>query len=1409
MHWLRCNVILLYKLFETDSTVLKRFAKNQSAIHVIVIFLVLGMGMFSRLEAQTWTGNAFTNDWNTAANWSTNSIPATNATVTVPEVTGGRLYPVISTGVQIATLDISNYTNAGSVTVTNGGSLTVTNTLEITPNGRLIAENNATITHTGNNLLLQFAAVDLIQLNIATFSTSMSSVTLNGNIRAENGSTVTFSGSLNISSGYQINAPNSTVTLNGKLELQSNTVLDAQTISAVNPLTNGNNRDIVIGSTARLQAETLTLSTVRNLSIASDGQLIVTDSGSINVGQDLSLGSSNSVLNLTGVNMTIGGDFNSGSGTTTTLVNSPLNLTADFTVNGTVNFGSGNSTFTATSQTRVRSGGVINLISADAELDFFGVAEIENNGTLNVNDGRATFHQNISTQGDATITVDDGSVEFLGDGTFANSTTIEITGSGSMFVGGNGTFQNSGSVSVGSGSLTMSGDATFQNSGTLDAGSGTVTLSGDVTLAQSGGTLDAGTSTIIFEGGTFDNSGTFNPDESTFIFSGDGSQTVTGSNSDIEFYNLEIDENSDVTSFQNVTVLNNMEVDPDANYENENNTTLNVVGDVTGDPQILGPAPYMLSIEVLSASSIKAVFSKAMNTGPLETIGNYKVRDLLSGAFTDAGSTDITGITSAVQDGSDPAAVIIQLQGTIQEDKNYYLWVQNLTSTDNNSVSSPHRKLFVDASPPIFYSAANGNWDVTSSWATGSHTGTPATRIPGQSGDQVVIGNNNTISVASNVALAPLQSVTVNATGTLAVANGGTLVTSDKIITGDGAFDLQSGGSISIGSADGITAGSASGNVQTTTRTFSIGANYTYNGNAAQNTGDGLPVSVNNLIVNNANGVTLTANTAVDGTLTLDAGDFIISSDRSLVADNPTYNGGQFRALRSITVPQDGVTPGGWRLLSSPINTTYASFLSGITTQGFTGSSLGNTFNDTALDTTYATLMPSVLWYNETIEGTDNQRWRTLTDAANTISSGRGYFTYIFGNITGDQRYNQSSPQLEVTGQQNEGSSGTVSLPVNYTPTGDDGWNLVGNPFLAAIDWDEASGWTKTNMGNTIYVWDENTGQFRFWNGTTGTLNDPLNQDNTTGSGIIMPFQAFWVKAEAASPVLSVNQNAKTTGGQTTFYRQLTNHDEIELVFETSDLHARTFLMFTDEGRSDLDAHDAYRLQSLAGTYLDVYTVSRDGERLAINNLPNRFARTLEIPLNIDGMDDNAPLEGRVEVRLGARTRIPHHWDLEIIDNQSGDTRVLSASADGFSFNLTETAGQLSKAVVRTGPEDTVQPEIRPVLLKSNPETARFTLRITPNEASEEIPAEFALSPNYPNPFNPTTNIPFAIAEDGPVQLQVFDVTGRLVQTLVNDYLQAGRYDVRFDAAGLASGIYLIQLTTLEGSFTQKVTLIR
>lgn len=685
-----------------------------------------------------------------------------------------------------------------------------------------------------------------------------------------------------------------------------------------------------------------------------------------------------------------------------------------------------------------------------------------------------------------------------------------------------------GTNSFTGGKIVVNNDFSMQGNRTLNCISGTIVFRGDFDVGGSS-TFSMGNCTIVFEGdiARFGNANNFDPGTSTVIFAGNTNISWNSGNT-IQFYNTIVEDGATVSSAVNVFVLNDMTVEGNGSYQNTNNTTLNVVGTVTGYPQILGPAPYMLDIEVINASTIRAVFNKPMNQGPLQTIGNYKVRDVVTGAFTDAGSSDITGIISAVQDSGDPAAVTLQLQGTIQPDKNYYLWVRNLTSqNDNITVSTPHRKLFIDASPPIFYSRATGNWEVTSTWAIGSHTGPQATRIPGQSSDQVIIGNNHTVSITSSVALAPLESIVVNSTGTLQVNSAGTLILNNKIVSGNGSFNVQSSGSLQIGSSAGISSSGATGNIQTQTRSFSSGANYTYNGAAAQVTGSGLPNEVNNLVINNAQGVTLSANTKINGTLTLTSGDFIIESNRSLVATNPAYNGGQFRALRSISVPQDGQTPGGWRLLSSPINSNYSNFLSGITTQGFTGSTLGNSFYDATLDVSYDGLMPNVLHYDETFNGTDNQRWRTISNASNSIVPGRGYFTYVFGNITSDERYNQSNPVLSISGQENPS---TVTLPVTYTETGDKGWNLVGNPFLAAIDWDNAAGWTRTNIDNTIYVWDETTAQFRFWNGITGTLNDPFNEDDASGSGIIMPFQGFWVKANDSNPALSVNQQAKTLG---------------------------------------------------------------------------------------------------------------------------------------------------------------------------------------------------------------------------------------------------------------------------------------
>lgn len=88
-------------------------------------------------------------------------------------------------------------------------------------------------------------------------------------------------------------------------------------------------------------------------------------------------------------------------------------------------------------------------------------------------------------------------------------------------------------------------------------------------------------------------------------------------------------------------------------------------------------------------------------------------------------------------------------------------------------------------------------------------------------------------------------------------------------------------------------------------------------------------------------------------------------------------------------------------------------------------------------------------------------------------------------------------------------------------------------------------------------------------------------------------------------------------------------------------------------------------------------------------------------------------------------------------------------------------------------------------------------------------PARFELSQNYPNPFNPQTTIKFAAAKDGNVKLNVFDINGKLVKTLVNQRVIVGNYSVDFDASDLSSGVYFYTLETPEFKETKKMILIK
>jgi hypothetical protein len=89
------------------------------------------------------------------------------------------------------------------------------------------------------------------------------------------------------------------------------------------------------------------------------------------------------------------------------------------------------------------------------------------------------------------------------------------------------------------------------------------------------------------------------------------------------------------------------------------------------------------------------------------------------------------------------------------------------------------------------------------------------------------------------------------------------------------------------------------------------------------------------------------------------------------------------------------------------------------------------------------------------------------------------------------------------------------------------------------------------------------------------------------------------------------------------------------------------------------------------------------------------------------------------------------------------------------------------------------------------------------------VPEEFALLGNYPNPFNPTTTINFALTNAGMTNLTVYDITGREVTELVNGYCQAGVHEAIFDASGLSSGVYIYKLTANEQTAISKMILMK
>ncbi|MCX6165140.1 MAG: T9SS type A sorting domain-containing protein [Ignavibacteriae bacterium] len=91
----------------------------------------------------------------------------------------------------------------------------------------------------------------------------------------------------------------------------------------------------------------------------------------------------------------------------------------------------------------------------------------------------------------------------------------------------------------------------------------------------------------------------------------------------------------------------------------------------------------------------------------------------------------------------------------------------------------------------------------------------------------------------------------------------------------------------------------------------------------------------------------------------------------------------------------------------------------------------------------------------------------------------------------------------------------------------------------------------------------------------------------------------------------------------------------------------------------------------------------------------------------------------------------------------------------------------------------------------------------------EEVPSGYILSQNYPNPFNPTTSIKFSIPKSGFVTLKVYDILGRQITELVNQFKSTGTYIVDFDASTYTSGMYFYKLEVNDFVAVKKMVLVK
>ncbi len=419
----------------------------------------------------------------------------------------------------------------------------------------------------------------------------------------------------------------------------------------------------------------------------------------------------------------------------------------------------------------------------------------------------------------------------------------------------------------------------------------------------------------------------------------------------------------------------------------------------------------------------------------------------------------------------------------------------------------------------------------------------------------VSAGLYNSITIAST-GVATINSALDFGTS-FSVQNGGSLVLANgAALTGSGNVSVGNGANLTIASAAGLTTTGNTGAFQNSgTRTFNTGANYTFNGTSAQVTGDGF-TGANNLTIDNASGVTVSAASRIAGALNLKAG-VLASAGRITIVSTSTKTGliddfsPSFTGSVTGNVRFERFNSGVFRLLSTPVTgarmSQYGAFCSGV-----------RRFDEP----TNTWLTVPVLCSNTSL----------LPQTSHLVfNTGGKTSTFIGTANTGTQ-----TAQLVR-------SAFVVGGPIT-------GWNAVGNPYPSPISWSAAVAIPGNTTNSTMAAW--------MWNSVSNVYGT-ITAAGVTANGannIIAPGQGFILKRNTVgttgAPVVFDNSIRVNTFTNTFLREAAPSHAEMIRMQIAGNGYNDEAVVYTQAGAEmQLDGFDAEKMHSEVAEVSSLYTM--------------------------------------------------------------------------------------------------------------------------------------------------------------------------------------------------------------------------